>query len=52
MVGAKTPTLKDTPIGENFHAPPGVSAPIEPLLLYQPLRTKNAVTGSILFTSG
>ena len=35
VVGAKTPTLKDTPIGENFHAPPGVSAPIEPLLLYQ-----------------
>lgn len=34
-VGAKVPASMDAPVREVFHTPPGMSAPIEPLLLYQ-----------------
>lgn len=34
-VGAKFPASMDAPVREVFHTPLGMSAPIEPLLLYQ-----------------
>ena len=34
-VGAKVPASMDAPVREVFHTPPGMSAPIEPLLPYQ-----------------